>query len=232
MDVIIGSARIDENGKIKGGKAGDNNGREVSTQKYYNSSNGWVGLRAKNPNTAAKLAEAMLESCNNNNIGYDQNQRLGVIKMLHKYGSLAEIKEKTEADCSSLVRACVIQATGIDPGNFNTSTEKKMLLATGLFEEVVINKALDCMTGDILVTKTKGHTVIVTKGAADIFFEPKVSHGTVTASVLHVRKGPSTNYAHVRYLHKGDKVTIFAKIDGWAKIGTDEYASMKYIKED
>lgn len=232
MDVIIGSARIDENGKIKGGKAGDNNCREVSTQKYYNSSKGWVGLRAKNPNTAAKLAEAMLEACNNNNIGYDQNQRLGVITMIREYGSLAEIKEKTEADCSSLVRACVIQATGIDPGNFNTSTEKKMLLATGLFEEVKISSANDCMTGDILVTKTKGHTVIVTKG-----FEPevnifKVSHGSVTASALHVRKGPSTNYAHVRYLHKGDKVTIFAKIDGWAKIGTDEYASMKYIKEE
>lgn len=231
MDVMIGSARIDENGKIKGGKAGDNNGREVSTQKYYNSSKGWVGLRAKNSNVAAKLAAAMLEACNNDNIGYDQNQRTGVITTLRKYGSLAEIKEKTEADCSSLVRACVIQATGIDPGNFNTSTEKKMLLATGLFEEVAINKASDCKTGDILVTKTKGHTVTVTKGfeSVDIF---KPIEGTVTASALHVRKGPSTEYAHVRHLHKGDKVNIFAKIDGWAKIGTDEYASMKYIKED
>lgn len=231
MDVIIGSARIDENGKIKGGKAGDNNGREVSTQKYYNSSKGWVGLRAKNPSIAAKLAAAMLEACNNNNIGYDQNQRTGVITELRKVGSLADIKAKTEADCSSLVRACVIQATGIDPGNFNTATEKKMLLATGLFEEVAINKASDCITGDILVTKTKGHTVIVTKGfeSVDIF---KPIEGTVTASALHVRKGPSTKYAHIRYLHKGDKVTIFAKIDGWAKIGTDEYASMKYIKED
>lgn len=232
MDVIIGSARIDENGKIKGGKAGDNNGREVSTQKYYNSSKGWVGLRAKDSRVAAKLAAAMLEACNNDNIGYDQNQRTGVITELRKVGSLIDIKVKTEADCSSLVRACVIQATGIDPGNFNTATEKKMLLATGLFEEVAINKAPDCITGDVLVTKTKGHTVIVTKGAADIFFEPIVSHGSVTASALHVRRGPSTKYAHVRYLHKGDKVTIFAKIDGWAKIGTDEYASMKYIKED
>lgn len=232
MDVMIGSARIDENGKIKGGKAGDNNGREVSTQKYYNSSKGWVGLRAKNTGVAAKLAAAMLEACNNDNIGYDQNQRTGVITELRKVGSLIDIKVKTEADCSSLVRACVIQATGIDPGNFNTSTEKKMLLATGLFEEVAINKASDCKTGDILVTKTKGHTVIVTKGfepEVDIF---KISHGSVTASALHVRKGPSTEYAHVRYLHKGDKVNIFAKIDGWAKIGTDEYASMKYIKED
>lgn len=231
MDVIIGSARIDENGKIKGGKAGDNNGREVSTQKYYNSSKGWVGLRAKNPSVAAKLAAAMLEACNNDNIGYDQNQRTGVITELRKAGSLADIKVKTEADCSSLVRACVIQATGIDPGNFNTATEKKMLLATGLFEEVSINKASDCRTGDILVTKTKGHTVTVTKGfeSVDIF---KPIEGTVTASALHVRKGPSTEYAHVRYLHKGDKVNIFAKIDGWAKIGTDEYASMKYIKED
>ena len=35
MAVLIGSARIDENGRAHGGKAGDQNGKEVSTQNWY-----------------------------------------------------------------------------------------------------------------------------------------------------------------------------------------------------
>lgn len=35
MTLIIGSARIDENGNLKNGKAGDQTGKEVCTQSYY-----------------------------------------------------------------------------------------------------------------------------------------------------------------------------------------------------
>ena len=42
MAVIIGSARIDENGNIHGGKPGDQTGREVSTQAWYQHRKGWV----------------------------------------------------------------------------------------------------------------------------------------------------------------------------------------------
>lgn len=47
MAVIIGSARIDERGKASGGKAGDQTGKEVSTQNWYKHSKGWVLLRPK-----------------------------------------------------------------------------------------------------------------------------------------------------------------------------------------
>ena len=40
MSVKIGSARIDENGRAKGGKAGDQTGREVSTQSWYRHAKG------------------------------------------------------------------------------------------------------------------------------------------------------------------------------------------------
>lgn len=226
MGVIIGSARIDEHGKIKGGAAGDQTGGEVSTQAYYTSSKGWVGLRAVNTAIANKLATAMQQACDNPHIGYDQNQRTGVITQLAKYGSLKAIAVNTEADCSSLVRACIIQATGKDPGNFNTATEKATLLRTGLFKEAKITKADDCRTGDILVTKVKGHTVIVTSAPAP-FMGRKA---TVTASALHVRKGPAVTYPHVRYLHKGDVVTVYAEKSGWALIGVDEWCSTKYLK--
>ena len=47
MAVKIGSARIDENGKAHGGQAGDQTGKEVSTQSWYLNSKGWRVYRAK-----------------------------------------------------------------------------------------------------------------------------------------------------------------------------------------
>lgn len=226
MSVVFGSARIDEHGKAKGGAAGDQTGKEVSTQAYYTSSKGWIGLRAKDEKIATKLADAMRQACDNPHIGYDQNQRTGVITAFLKYGSLKAIAVNTEADCSSLVRACVIQATGNDPGNFNTATEKTVLLKTGLFREVKITKADDCQAGDILVTKTKGHTVIVTSAPVPLLGRKAI----VTASALHVRRGPAKTYPHVRYLHKGDPVTVYDEVSGWGRIGTNEWVSLKYLK--
>ena len=161
MAVIIGSARHDEHGNCySGGKAGDQTGQEVSTQKFYNHSKGWNVLRAKDNKVAEKLAEAMKIACGNKNIGYDQSERYGVIK--HGINT----KVKTECDCSSLVRACIIYASGKDVGDFNTSNERSVILKSGLFDDMGTYKVGDTLyNGDILVTRTKGHTVIVTGGA-------------------------------------------------------------------
>lgn len=159
MAILIGHASIDENGKIQGGNAGDQTGKEVCTRSYYIHSKGWYLLRPKEVAHATAIAEAMLRACNNTYIGYDQGNRLGVVK----YGT--KTKTKTECDCSSLVRQCVIEGTGKDPGNFTTSNEVSKLEATGLFEKVVaVTSSTVLYNGDILVTKTKGHTVIVVSG--------------------------------------------------------------------
>lgn len=161
--VIIGSARIDENGKLSGGKSGDQKQKsktdyagEVSLQNFYNHKKGWYVLRPKNPEVAKKIGEAMMEACNNVNIGYDQGNRLDIIKKGIKTTS------KAECDCSSLVRACILAATGKDVGNFTTANECAILSASGLFEpKKEYKNGMDLRTGDVLVTKTKGHTVIV-----------------------------------------------------------------------
>lgn len=160
----VGSARIDENGNISGGKAGDQTGREVVEESYYSHRLGWYMLRPKEAAVARKIGLAMVEACLNANIGYDQSERYGVINCLKKYGRIAKINERTEADCSSLVRACCIQA-GIQVGDFNTSSEVAVLERTGAFQKAVIvtNDTKLCQ-GDILVTRSKGHTVIVTEG--------------------------------------------------------------------
>lgn len=164
MAIRVGSARIDENGNLSGGKAGDQTGKEVSTQAYYLHSKGWYLLRPKSTGDADKLASSMLAACGNDNIGYDQGSRLDIISKLQKYGSMAKIAEKTEADCGTLVRGCCIEV-GFDPGNFTTANEAEVLARTGRFEgKVVVTSSTVLYNGDVLVTKTKGHTVIVTDG--------------------------------------------------------------------
>lgn len=162
--VTVGSARIDERGNANWGKAGDQTNKEVATEPYYKHRLGWYMLRSKDATIARKIGLAMVEACLNNNIGYDQSERYGIINCLEKYGRIAKINEPTEADCSSLVRACCIQA-GILVGDFNTSSEVAVLEKTGAFNKaVVVANDTKLCAGDILVTRTKGHTVVVTEG--------------------------------------------------------------------
>lgn len=161
--IKVGSARIDERGKIIGGMVGDQTGREVAIEPYYVHPQGWWMLRAKDKTTASKIAQVMREACANTNIGYDQSGRYGIISNLKMYGRIAKIRTETEADCSSLVRACCIQAS-IRVGDFNTSSEVSVLSMTGKFDAPVsVIPSTKLCEGDIMVTKTKGHTVIVTE---------------------------------------------------------------------
>lgn len=73
----------------------------------------------------------------NDNVGYCQTHR-SIITMLKKYGSMKAIAEKTETDCSNLVRGCIYEATGIDVGSFSTATEPSVLEKSGLFAKKLL----------------------------------------------------------------------------------------------
>ncbi len=173
MAVRIGSARIDENGKAHGGKAGDQTGKEVSTQEWYKHSKGWRVLRANDASAREKIAVAMEHACANNNIGYDQWQRDTLLKNVRDKGfDPAKADTPCETDCSALVRVCCGYAFGNDivlkaapDARFSTANMCKILLSTGLFVELTDPKYTDgsdyLMRGDILCTKTQGHTVVV-----------------------------------------------------------------------
>ena len=108
MAVKVGSARIDERGKISGGKAGDSTGKEVSTQNWYLHSKGWRVFRAKDRVKALAIALCMERACKNNNIGYDQYQRNTLYSALQAVGwKLGLLKKNVETDCSALVRVCL-----------------------------------------------------------------------------------------------------------------------------
>ena len=228
--VIIGSARCDENGNLKNGQAGDQTRKEVSTQAYYMHKKGWVCIRAKDTSVRAKLAKAMKQACANNNIGYDQWQRDGVITKLKKYGTLEKISEKTECDCSRLVCACIIQATGVNVGNFRTCNEPSMLYKSGLFEKpFTVSSANDLKEGDILCTPVPGHTVIV----VSVKENSKSAIGVTTAN-LYMRVKPYKDAPHLCIIPAKKEVYILGKeTNGWYHVqynNKEGYSSGKYIE--
>lgn len=246
MAVTVGSARIDENGNITGGKAGDQTGKEVSTQDWYKHTKGWVVLRPKDPAAAAMIAACMRAACNNAKIGYDQNQRNTLYTAAKGVGfDCALVDALCETDCSALVRVCCAFA-GILVGDFNTASQVATLMASGAFEKLTDAKYTDqssyLRAGDILVTATKGHTVVVlTDGskaeAVPAPVEPPAVtsvHGIkITGDTVNVRKGPGTQYGSVKVAKRGE---VYAPVDmtGWKPIllnGAVVFVSEKYCEE-
>ena len=163
--VKLGSARIDENGNAHGGKAGDQTGKEVSTQSWYKHSKGWRVFRAKDPAAAEKIARCMQAACDNPKIGYDQYQRNTLYNAAKPLGfDCAKVATACETDCSALVRVCCAYA-GVMLPDIRTTNEPKALLDSGAFVELTGAKYTDqadwLRRGDILCTRTQGHTVVV-----------------------------------------------------------------------
>lgn len=166
--VIIGSARIDENGNAHGGKLGDQTGEEVSTQEYYMHEKGWNVLRAKEPQVREAIARDMEWACANNNIGYDQSQNQTLYQVAKPLGfNCSLVGTPCETDCARLVRVCVLYA-GVQCSDFYTGNELDVLLATDAFKQIYPSMPDGLMRGDILVTKTKGHTVVVLTNGANV----------------------------------------------------------------
>ncbi len=163
----IGHSSLDENRKTKGGKAGDQTGREVTTGSWYAKSWSYV-LRAKDKNIAERMAKACEDGCANQCIGYDQGQRNTLRTQAKLCGmNLALIKTDCECDCSSFMSVCA-ECAGVPipyvGGNApTTSTMKSAFLNTGYFDLLTDKKFLDSdkylKRGDILVAVGQ-HTIM------------------------------------------------------------------------
>jgi nucleoid-associated protein YgaU len=206
MVVVIGHASIDERGKATGGKAGDNNGKEVCRANWYKHKKGWNVLRAKDAATAEKIAKAMEAACDNVFVGYNQYKRNTLYNAAAKEGfDISKVDVLCDTDCSALVRVCCAYA-GIAVADFTTGNEKKTLLKTGLFTELNIGGSSDYLKrGDILVTKTKGHTVVVLSNGS----KAETANRTYT-----VKKGDSLWKIAKNELGKGLRYTEIKKLNG------------------
>ena len=197
MAVIIGSARQDEHGKAYGGQAGNQSGREISTQNWYLHSKGWRVLRAKDAGVGQRLAIAMRAACDNKNIGYNQWRRNTLYDAAAVWGfDISRVNTPVDTDCSALVRTCIAYAAGITtlPSSLRTGNMCSLILATGQFEELsgkeYTTKSDYLKAGDILCTKTSGHTVIVlTDGAkAGEKIHPTLRKGDKGSDVANLQK--------------------------------------------
>lgn len=242
MAVLVGSARIDERGKSSGGQAGSQTEKEISTQNWYLHSKGWVLIRPKNSKEAEKIAKNMEYACDSVYIGYDQSQNTTLATVAKKYGyDISKVKTPCETDCARLVRVCCLYA-GIEVGDFYTGNMKSYLEKTGKFEILTSDKyckSSDYLKrGDILVTKTKGHTVVVlsngvkalsdnvavsnsnktntaSNNSSAIKVDPaksfdKTLHGSYkTTANLNMRAGAGTSKKVLTIIPKDGKVTCY-----------------------
>ena len=161
--MLIGQASKDENGRYRGGAAGDQTGKEVYITSWYNRP--WDRIfRAKDSHVADKIADTMKAVCENDNVGYDQNERTTLYIAAQAVGyDISKIVSKVETDCSALVAVCV-NAAGIKVSkDMYTGNERAVLMATGAFDELTDKKYLTSgdylYRGDILLY-TNHHTAV------------------------------------------------------------------------
>lgn len=224
MGIIIGSARADENYKYNNGRRGDQRQKssydttgEVSMQDFYVHKLGWYILRPRSKTIAKGLAKSMEDACNNEHIGYSQNDRYSILNSRYKNKLIGK---GVNCDCSSLVRKCIIDAANRDVGDFSTVNEADVLEKSGLFEKRKTYKpGVKLYSGDVLVTTSKGHTVIVVsgeerKGNDDETPSSGSNSKTYTIgkkytvnSEAYMRKEPSSNSSVVVKLSRGEKIT-------------------------
>lgn len=193
MAILCGWASIDENGKIRGGKAGDQTGREVKTGNWYDFGQTTV-LRWKHETFAKAYARVIKSLCNNSNIGYDQNQRTSLYTALKKVNwDCNKITTKVECDCSELV-ACAVNcvlgkaviSSAVYTGNLNDA-----LVSTGYFNKLTGTKYCDSdkylAVGDV-VNKPGSHVISVLENGSKVGVT-SASEGKNVAAEPTLRKG-------------------------------------------
>ena len=174
MATYIVAARIDENGKARGGAAGDQTGKEVMRQ-TLSGSGSWSKVLRPPKNASIMVAQAN-NAAANNNIGYDQSNRTSLYNLAKSANwNLAKVG-KCECDCSSLIAVlCNCAGFAVSPDMY-TGNEVAALKAVGFKELAYSSSTLQA--GDVLWRS--GHTAIVvstTNGGGSAPSAPSTSAG-------------------------------------------------------
>lgn len=239
MTRYMAAARIDERGRISGGKDGDQTGTEVMVQKYNNFNINCV-LRYEGSDKyhiRNRIVRAGVALANNNNIGYNQLRRTTSFKEMKAHGwKLSNISKMglCATDCSELVAIAVnvgFLAEKMPSWNY-TGNEKSNLKQLGFRD---ITGAIDLRTGeglqagDILLNE-HSHTAIYVgtskKGSRYVktyivkrtrYIYPKPEKD-VSARVAKCEAGTVLQYLHEK---KGNwrKVKINKIYTGWVHNG-------------
>ncbi len=257
---MVSSCGHDENGKYKGGKAGDQTGTEYYLRTWYKPSYGWdCVLRHPDRRVGTVLADIATKAAKNDRIGYDQNERGTYYLQLKAVGWHPDrITVACESDCSASTAAAVIAA-----GHQCGQTKLQQVssgLTTYSMKKALVNAGFECLTeskyltsdayllpGDIILSEAHHVVINVSAGASSAQTASEVKSVTQYAatvsvsagSYLNVRKGPGERFAVATLgtdqtpirLPKGAIVSIDQESGGFGRwTGTGLWMSLAYLK--
>lgn len=198
--VKISNSGSDENGNYKNGQAGDQTGREWQIRDWYNRPWNCV-LRHPLAEVRACIATLAVKAAENDNIGYDQNQRDTYGQALAKADyDPSKITSKVESDCSKGVIDNV-KATGqilgipelqkIDAtytGNMRHGFNQAGFIVLTDSKYLTVSDYL--MAGDILLNDAHHTATVVTNGpkATATISMPLVKRGSTGTAVTQLQK--------------------------------------------
>lgn len=226
MAVMIGHAGGNEYGGTHGGVPGDQTKTEVYIRTWFDSK--WnVMFRPKSTAVAEKIAVAMEQACANDNIGYNQNNRVSLYWAgKEKNWDLSKITKKVDCDCSALVAVCCNCAgLNVDKDNW-TGVQRANLQATGAFTTYTASKYLIqeeyLRRGDILLHEGH-HTAVVLSNGSKV--EPSVDYTgkgigyAIALSGMNIRTGASVDFPIIDAVNAGTRLEVLEILtNGWYKI--------------
>ncbi|NLI54096.1 MAG: hypothetical protein GX417_07185 [Clostridiales bacterium] len=238
MATKIADARQDENGKARGGQAGDQSGKEILVHDWYLRDGGWdVYLECTDEGMALEASNNMIRMANDNSFGYDQDQRWTAEDAILAAGGNIEAAAASETDCSAAVLTSY-RLTGLKVARGYTGNLESLLLATGKFvahrEAKYLASGNYAKIGGLYLTAGKHVAMVVTNGSKAETSESAsggeaeeinagVPYVLVVGGSVYVREGGSTAFDWITTVHRDDKLPYLGKdaATGWYQVVTD-----------
>ena len=216
------SDRIDERGKITGGKAGNQNGRETRISNKYVHSKGWTWILrppagkstpapAKKSNT--EIAQEVIAGKWGTGISRkDKLQQYG-----YSYDAVqAEVNRILAGKSSSIKKSNIEVAREVIAGKWGVGDARKKKLSAAGYSYDAVQKEVNSILG-------KKSTPVVSKNGS--------YRVTTNGARLNGRSGPGTKYRKTMTAANGYVLTIIDVKDGWGKSTGGHWYSMKYLKK-
>lgn len=232
MAIKIAHFSIDERGKISGGVAGDQSGKECCVRDWYNKPWDYY-IEITDEKLANAAADLFTKVANRNEAGYDQGQRLTFYdRLVECKGDVTKMKAG-EADCSSGV-ASIYKYLGLNINHACTTRNIRAALVKTGKAKVYSDKghtASDkyAKRGGLYLKEGSHVVMAIENGSA--YTKPAVSPsapatssskviGTAVAKqVMTVRDKYNTSGKAIGYTSKNQKVEVLEVLsNGWYKI--------------
>lgn len=216
----------DENGKARGGKLGDQTGKEIRIRDWYERDGGWaVYIECTDPLLAEAAAYNAQLIAEDDSFGYNQDDRWSGYDEIISGGSIDEA-ETGDFDCSSLCIAAYILA-GLDmkPEGYTGNLER-LFLETGKFksyDDAAHLKSSTLAKRGGMYLMPKAHVLMMLEdgaGAIEEDVSPTLPTGKRYVEALgsvKLRVGHTTDYEDAGTMHKGERLPYVATADetGW-----------------